>query len=47
MLFMVIETFRGGQAAAKWTGHWSDLIEFEIVPVRTSEQATQAIEPQL
>ena len=23
----------------EWTDHWSDLVEFEIVPVRTSEQA--------
>jgi hypothetical protein len=31
----------------QWTDNWSDLVEFEIVPVRTSEQAAQAIAPQL
>ena len=30
-----------------WTDNWSDLVEFEIVPVRTSEEAAQAIAPQL
>ncbi len=27
----------------KWTVHWEDLVEFEIVPVRTSAQAAQAM----
>lgn len=31
----------------EWTAHWSDLVEFEIVPVRTSEQAAEAIRPEL
>ena len=31
----------------EWTDHWDDLVEFEIVPVRTSEQATQVIAPDL
>lgn len=31
----------------EWTKHWSDLVEFEIVPVRTSEEAAKAIAPQL
>ena len=30
-----------------WTNAWQDLVEFEIVPVRTSAEATQAIAPQL
>lgn len=30
-----------------WTEAWKDLIEFEIVPVRTSAEAAQAIAPQL
>ena len=30
-----------------WTDNWSDLVEFEIVPVRTSEEAAQAIAPLL
>lgn len=90
MLFMVIENYRPGQAAAvyrrfrergrmapegvryvtswvdldfrrcfqvmeaeseaklkEWTAHWEDLVEFEIVPVRTSEEAARAIAPEL
>jgi hypothetical protein len=31
----------------EWTSHWSDLVDFEIVPVRTSEQAAAAIAPEL
>jgi hypothetical protein len=27
----------------EWTSHWDDLIEFEIVPVRTSADAATAI----
>lgn len=34
-------------ALAEWTRNWADLVEFEIVPVRTSEQAAQAISPEL
>ena len=89
-LFMVIEHFRPGQAAAvyrrfrdkgrlapeglryvsswvdldfrrcyqvmetddealldRWQAQWADLIDFEIVPVRTSAEAAAAIAPQL
>jgi hypothetical protein len=31
----------------EWTKNWEDLTEFEIVPVRTSEEAASAIAPQL
>jgi hypothetical protein len=31
----------------QWTAHWEDLIDFEIVPVRTSADAAAAIAPQL
>ena len=31
----------------EWTSNWSDLVEFEIVQVRTSEQAAVAIAPEL
>jgi len=31
----------------EWTAHWSDLAEFEIVPVRTSAEAAAAIAPRL
>ena len=32
---------------AVWTNAWKDLVEFEIVPVRTSTEAAQVIAPQL
>ncbi len=90
MLFMVIESFRPGQAPEvyrrfrergrmaptsvryvsswvdlefrrcfqvmeaesielleQWTDNWDDLVDFEIVPVQTSEQAAIAIAAQL
>jgi hypothetical protein len=31
----------------QWTDNWDDLVDFEIVPVRTSAQAAEAIAPQL
>jgi hypothetical protein len=31
----------------EWTEAWKGFIEFEIVPVRTSAEAAQAIAPQL
>jgi hypothetical protein len=27
----------------KWTAHWEDLVEFEIIPVVSSEEANKAI----
>jgi hypothetical protein len=30
-----------------WIAHWSDLVEFEIVPVRTSAEAMAVIAPRL
>jgi len=32
---------------AKWTERWKDLVEFEIVPVRSSAEAMEAIRPNL
>jgi hypothetical protein len=32
---------------AVWTNAWKDLIAFEVVPVRTSAEAAQAIAPEL
>jgi hypothetical protein len=29
----------------QWTAHWEDLVEFEIVPVRTSAEAAAAMAP--
>ncbi len=34
-------------ALAEWTRHWEDLVDFEVVPVRTSEDAAQSIAPEL
>jgi hypothetical protein len=34
-------------ALSEWTRNWADLVEFEIVPVLTSEQAAKAIAPKL
>jgi hypothetical protein len=35
----------GDEAALRtWTAEWDDLIDFEIVPVRTSAEAVAAIE---
>ena len=31
----------------QWTARWQDLVEFEIVPVLTSEQAAEAVAPLL
>jgi hypothetical protein len=31
----------------QWVTHWSDLIEFEIVPVAPSSEVREAIEPTL
>jgi hypothetical protein len=90
MLFMVIERFREGNAAAvyrrfreqgrmmpeglkyvdswvtvsfdrcfqlmecsdvrmlqQWVAHWHDLVEFEIVPVTSSKDASEAMSPLL
>jgi tRNA splicing endonuclease len=30
-----------------WTDEWDDLVEFEIIPVRASEEAARAIAPEL
>jgi hypothetical protein len=32
---------------ATWTSHWKDLIDYEIVPVQTSQEAAAAIAPKL
>ena len=31
----------------QWTANWSDLIDFELIPVRTSQEAAAAIAPEL
>ena len=32
---------------AQWIAHWQDLVEFEVVPVVTSQEAAEAIAPKL
>jgi uncharacterized protein DUF3303 len=31
----------------KWAEHWQDLIEFEFIPVRLSNEAAEIMAPQL
>lgn len=31
----------------EWADNWRDLVEFELVPVRTSKQAAELISPKL
>lgn len=44
--FQVMEA-ESEQALRAWTVNWDDLVEFEIVPVRTSAEAQQVIAPEL
>ena len=32
---------------SRWTARWSDLVEFEIVPIMTSAEAADAVAPRL
>lgn len=31
----------------QWMSNWRDLVDFEVIPVRTSEEAARAIAPEL
>lgn len=44
--FQIMET-EDEALFARWTQHWSDLADFEIVPVRSSAEAAAAIAPRL
>jgi hypothetical protein len=44
--FQVMEAASEAQLKG-WTVNWDDLIDFEIIPVRTSADAATAIAPQL
>lgn len=44
--FQVMEAESEAQLEA-WTSHWDDLVDFEVVPVHTSEQAAREIAPRL
>lgn len=42
--FQVMEA-ENEQLLHEWTANWDDLVEFEIVPVRTSEEAAKLMSP--
>jgi len=44
--FQVMET-HDEALLSQWTANWADLVDFEIVPVRTSAEAAAAIAPKL
>jgi hypothetical protein len=44
--FQVMEADNEG-SLRQWTANWEDLIDFEIIPVRTSQEAAAAIAPEL
>jgi len=44
--FQVMET-DDESLLREWIGKWDDLVEFEVVPVRTSADATSAIRDRL
>ena len=44
--FQVMEADNEG-SLRQWTANWDDLIDFEIIPVRTSPEAAAAIAPRL
>ena len=31
----------------EWMSHWDDIVDFEVIPVRTSAEAAAAIAPQI
>ena len=44
--FQVMEADRE-ENLREWLSHWDDLVDFEVVPVRTSAEATAVIAPRL
>lgn len=44
--FQLMET-EDIQLFSQWTEHWQDLVDFEIIPVRTSAEAMAVIAPKL
>lgn len=44
--FQVMEAEQQNDLRA-WMANWEDLMEFEVIPVRTSAQAAEAMAPQL
>ncbi len=44
--FQVMET-ADPKLMAEWIAHWSDIVDFEVVPVMSSSDAVQAMRPKL
>jgi hypothetical protein len=44
--FQLMET-QDARLFDAWIASWSDLVDFEIVPVRSSTEASQAVAPRL
>jgi hypothetical protein len=44
--FQIMEAERV-EVLGEWTANWDDLIDFEIIPVRTSQEAAAVMAPQL
>ena len=44
--FQVMEA-ESAAVLEEWIANWEDLVDFEIIPVRTSAQAAEAIAPEL
>ena len=44
--FQVMET-ADPKLMAEWIAHWSDIVDFEVVPVMSSLDAVKAMQPKL
>ena len=44
--FQIMET-SDPKLMAEWTAHWSDIVDFEVVPVMSSADAVRAMQPKL
>ena len=44
--FQIMEA-EDAEVLREWTANWDDLIDFEIIPVRTSQEAATVIAPRL
>ena len=44
--FQVMEADRE-EDLREWMSHWDDIVDFEVIPVRTSAEAAAAIAPQI
>ncbi len=42
--FQIMET-SDPKLMTEWTTHWSDIVDFEVVPVMSSADALQAMQP--